>query len=320
MIFVDVKNDLAFRKIFGNDEKTAPLISFLNAALQLEGDDRVIGVSFVNPNQFPRIKGEKATVLDVRATDYSGRIFVIEMQVAEKRGFDKRVQYYLTRDYSMQINVGDDYPVLNPAYFIGILDFPFGEGDKYNTHHLILEKETNEHLVKDIQFAFIQLPKFNLGIEDLVTPIDKWTYFIKNATKLTFIPDFAQADEGLKTAFIAADKYNWTKDEWIAYDNTMIKARDVIQEKLFVVEKAEAKGLEEGRIKGNLEGILKGNLEGRKEGKIEGKLEGKIEGKIEMEVQLILGMYQEGFNISQISRVTHKNEEYISKIIKEKHL
>ena len=55
MIFVDIKNDIAFRKIFGNDEKTAPLISFLNAALQLEGNDQVESVIFVNPNKFPRI-------------------------------------------------------------------------------------------------------------------------------------------------------------------------------------------------------------------------------------------------------------------------
>ena len=308
MIFVDIKNDIAFRKIFGNDEKTAPLISFLNAALQLEGNDQVESVTLVNPYQFPRIRGEKASVLDVRAVDHSGRIFVVEMQVAEKNGFDKRVQYYISRDYSMQINIGDDYPVLNPAYFIGILDFPFGEGDKYNTHHLILEKETYEHLLTDIQFAFIQLPKFNLGIDELVTPIDKWTYFIKNATKLTFIPEFAQADEGLKTAFIAADKHNWTKEEWIAYDNTMIKARDVIQEKLFVIEKAETIGLEKGRIKGKLEG------------KIEGKIEGNLEGKKEKEIELILGMDYEGFKIPQIARITHKSEEEIIRIIKESEL
>ena len=41
MKFVDVKNDLAFRKIFGNEKKTQILISFLNAALKLEGDSRI---------------------------------------------------------------------------------------------------------------------------------------------------------------------------------------------------------------------------------------------------------------------------------------
>jgi len=76
----------------------------------LQGNERVVSVSLANPYQFPRIAGEKVTILDVRATDQSGRKFVVEtsvrrsqMQVADKKGFDKRVQYYIARDYSMQL-------------------------------------------------------------------------------------------------------------------------------------------------------------------------------------------------------------------------
>lgn len=35
MKFVDIKNDIAFRKIFGNENKQEILISFLNAVLEL---------------------------------------------------------------------------------------------------------------------------------------------------------------------------------------------------------------------------------------------------------------------------------------------
>lgn len=264
MQFADVKNDIAFRKIFGNDQKTAPLISFLNAALELEGDHQVVSVSLANPYQFPRIAGEKATVLDVRATDQSGRKFVVEMQVADKKGFDKRVQYYTARDYSMQIDSGDDYRLLHPAYFIGILDFPFGSDTDYHTSHLILNKETNEHLLKDIQFSFIELPKFNKREDQLTTPIDKWTFFIKNATSLHMIPSFANEDEGLKTAFIEADKYQWTKEEIIAYDNVKIKEADEVQEKLLVAEKAR----EEGKEAQEAETVIKLHNKGKTEDEI----------------------------------------------------
>jgi predicted transposase/invertase (TIGR01784 family) len=248
MQFADVKNDIAFRKIFGNEQKTAPLISFLNASLELEGDGRVVSVSLANPYQFPRIAGEKATILDVRATDQAGRKFVVEMQVADKAGFDKRVQYYISRDYSMQIDKGEDYPLLHPAYFIGILDFPFGTDTNYHTRHLIRNKATNEHLLKDIQFSFIDLPKFNKEIHELETPIDQWTYFIKHSEELHVIPDFANADEGLKTAFIEADKYKWSREEIIAYDNVTIKEADERQEKVKVSEAARLKGREEATI------------------------------------------------------------------------
>lgn len=81
MVFVDVKNDIAFRKIFGNEKKTVIIISFLNAVLQLEGDRKIESVSFVNPYQFPRIAGEKASIIDVLAKDEKGRQFIVEMQM-----------------------------------------------------------------------------------------------------------------------------------------------------------------------------------------------------------------------------------------------
>jgi len=285
MQFADIKNDIAFRKIFGNEQKTAPLISFLNASLELVGDNRVVSVAIANPYQFPRIAGEKATILDVRATDQSGRKFVVEMQVADKTGFDKRVQYYISRDYSMQIDQGEDYPLLHPAYFIGILDFPFGTDTDYHTRHLILNKATNEHLLKDIQFSFIELPKFTKEIHELDTPIDKWTFFIKNSEELNFIPDFANEDEGLKIAFLEADKYQWSKEELKAYDNVTIKEQD-------------ERGEREKAIKTAVEAATQ-------------------QVKKERDIELILGMDKEGFTIPQIARVTQKSEEEIKKIFDE---
>lgn len=272
MRFADIKNDIAFRKIFGNEQKTAPLISFLNAALELDGEHQVVRVSIANPYQFPRIAGEKASILDVRATDQSGRKFVVEMQVADKTGFDKRVQYYISRDYSMQIDKGEDYPLLHPAYFIGILDFPFGTDANYHTRHLILNKVTHEHRLKDIQFSFIELPKFLKDIHELETPIDKWTYFIKHSEELFVIPDFAQEDEGLKTAFIEADKYQWSKEELKDYDNVGIKEQDERGEKALVAQKAKEEGL--------LEGIEAGKEEKEAETVIKLHLKGKLDDEI----------------------------------------
>ncbi|MFZ4786436.1 MAG: PD-(D/E)XK nuclease family transposase, partial [Flavobacteriales bacterium] len=111
-----------------------------------------------------------------------------------------------------------------------------------HTRHLILNKVTNEHLLKDIQFSFIELPKFTVQMHELDTPIDKWTYFIKHSEELHVIPDFANEDEGLKTAFMEADKYQWSKEELKAYDNVGIKEQDERGEKEIIAQKAEKKG------------------------------------------------------------------------------
>ena len=241
MRFVDIKNDVAFRKIFGNTKKTKCLISFLNAVLGLEGTHRVAQVTLVDPYLLPRIKGEKASIIDVRATDLLGRQFIVEMQVADKDGFNKRVQYYAAKDYSLQIQKGDDYSLLRPTYFIGILNFPFGTNESYHTKHLTIDQETGEHLLTDIQFAFIQLTKFKKKAHELVTMVDKWTYFIKNARKLDVIPENTD-DEGLKEAYDQAERYNWSKDELMNYDVAGMREQDARGE----LSKAKRDGKEEG--------------------------------------------------------------------------
>jgi predicted transposase/invertase (TIGR01784 family) len=225
MKFVDIKNDVAFRKIFGNQKKSVCLISFLNAVLRLEGNNRITKVSIINPYLLPRIAGEKASIIDVRATDQKNRQFVVEMQVADKKGFESRVQYYTARDYSMQIDKGEDYPKLKPTFFIGILNFGIGFGKQYLAKHFNVEEETGECVLDDIQYRFIQLTKFKKKKNELVDMVDKWTYFIKHAEKLEVIPDDIE-DEGLITAYHEADKHSWKKEELIAYDNASIREQD----------------------------------------------------------------------------------------------
>ncbi len=255
MRFADIRNDIAFRKIFGNEKKTISLVSFLNAALKLEGSKRVVSAKVMDANLFPRIAGEKASVIDVSATDQRGRKFIVEMQVADKDGFDKRVQYYTSRDYSMQIEQGDDYIKLNPTYFIGILDFKFGINPNYRSKHITIDEETGEHLLIDIQFCFIQLPKFKKKISELKTPIDKWTYFIKNAKKLEVIPDNID-DDGLKEAYVDAEKHKWTKAELIAYDNAFMRLQDSIGELSHAKKEGKEEGLKEGREEGREEAVI----------------------------------------------------------------
>jgi len=225
MKFVDVKNDVAFRKIFGNENKKVILISFLNAVLGLEGQNRVKDVTLLNPFQLPRIAGEKSSIIDVRATDEKGSTFIVEMQVAEPAGFAKRVLYYTSKDYAGQINSGDDYPLLRPVYFIGVLDFDYFSGKNYLSSHLIVDEETGECSFKDLKFRFIELKKFNKKVHELKNIIDKWTFFIKNAEELEVMPENVD-DEGLKQAYEEAAQHNWTKAAYDAYIYSGMREQD----------------------------------------------------------------------------------------------
>lgn len=238
MQFADIKNDIAFRKIFGNENKIEILISFLNAVLKLKGNEKITWVEILNPYQLPIVLGAKSTILDVKAKDKIGNEFIIEMQVTDKIGFAKRVVYYSAKSYSAQLNAGEEYYKLKPTIFIGILNFTFLESKNYLSRHLILDANTQEHKLKDLDFNFIELSKFNKKQEELQTLIEKWVYFIKNADTLTVIPPNLD-DEGLKSAYIEADCHNWKKEDLEAYEYSRMRESDEVAEKLLVEEKAK---------------------------------------------------------------------------------
>jgi predicted transposase/invertase (TIGR01784 family) len=239
MQFVDIKNHIAFRKIFGNENKKIILISFLNAVMKLKGKDAIEDVEILNPYQLPIIKNLKASIIDVKARDKKGKTYIIEMQVAEPDGLDKRLLYYASKEYSQQIESGELYTELKPVIFIGIFDFKFTSGEKYLSHHAVCDVENGERTIKDMDFYFIELPTFTKRLEELVEITDKWIFFIKEAENLTVIPENVD-DEGLKEAYLDANKHSWEKEELEAYDYAAMREQDE-RGKLVQAEKKGAK-------------------------------------------------------------------------------
>ena len=246
MQFVDIKNDIAFRKIFGNENKKVILISFLNAVLGLEGENRIKAITIANPYQLPILPNMKTSIIDVKARDFKGNTFIIEMQVADILAMDKRLLYYTSKEYSQQIVSGEKYTELNPVIFIGIFDFDFTEGTEYFSHHAICNVETNERVIKDMDFYFIELTKFKKELKDLSGIMDKWIYFIKESETLGVIPENLD-DEGLQEAYADANKNTWSKEELEAYDYAGIREQDDRGRIAMAEQTAKRKGKEEGK-------------------------------------------------------------------------
>jgi len=251
MKFVDVKNDIAFRKIFGNDKKKEIMISFLNAVLHLEGDKRIKSITIANPFQLPILPNMKTSIIDVKARDFKGNIFIIEMQVADIIGMDKRLLYYISKEYSQQIVSGEKYTELNPVIFIGIFDFPFTEGAAYFSHHAVCNVETKERVIKDMDFYFIELPKFNKLVKDLDNITDKWIYFIKEAENLDVIPDNID-DEGLKETYADANQNTWSQAELDAYNYAAMREQDDKGRIAMAEQKALQKGVEQKEVEATI--------------------------------------------------------------------
>ena len=162
MIFINPKTDFAFKKIFGSEQSKDILISFLNAILY-EEQPIIEDLEILNPYLAPKIRGVKDTYLDVRAKITGNKTVIIEMQVLNVESFEKRILYNAAKTYSIQLQAGEDYSLLNPVIALTITDFKmFEQFDKVVSRFILKEREfLVDYLIYDIELVFVELPKLS---------------------------------------------------------------------------------------------------------------------------------------------------------------
>ena len=214
MRFINPKTDFAFKKIFGDEQNKEILISFLNAILY-QGNSAIESLEILNPYQAPKIRGVKDTYLDIRAKLNNEQTVIIEMQVLNVEGFEKRILYNAAKAYSIQLDTGVDYTLLNPVIALTITDFEmFPNLDKVISRFVLKERDyLVDYLIYDIELVFVELPKFGKKLEELETLTDKWIYFLKNAKSLEVVPEQMGEVQAIRKAFEVANRADLTREE-----------------------------------------------------------------------------------------------------------
>ena len=265
--FLDPKNDVAFKKIFGSEKNKDILIRFLNDMITFKERSPILDVTFIKTSQDPDIAIQKTSIVDILCTDEKGNKYIVEMQVAKTRGFEKRAQFYASKVYSSQAHIGDEYQDLKEVIFLAIVDYDiFPEKAGYKSDHVLLDKETYEHDLKDFSFTFISLPKFNKTFEELSSLEERWCYFLKYAeqTSPEDLEKIIAMGGILKKAYHELDKFYWTEQEIINYDHAEKTRRDYLASLAQKLDEGikigEARGLELGKAAAKMEKIKMAKL------------------------------------------------------------
>jgi predicted transposase/invertase (TIGR01784 family) len=223
--------------------------------LELKDSDRIKEVTFLPTIQIPEIAAKKQSVVDVLCKDENGVQLIIEMQVSPQEGFEKRAQYYAAKAYSRQLNKGKEegarYIDLKAVIFIAISDnIMFKDKISYKSDHIILDKESYAHDLKDFSFTFIELPKFKITNIDLLTNIvEKWCFFFKNADKTSEadLRKLIGSDLVIERAYEELDQFNWTEEELLTYDQETKRIMDNKAAEDYMLKQAKAEGKAEGK-------------------------------------------------------------------------
>ena len=286
MKYLDPKNDLIFKKIFGQHPKI--LKSFLNSILPLPEGQEIVDLEYLTSEMIPETFLEKFSSVDVRCIDNYGRHFLVEMQMNWTTAFKQRVLFNASRAYVTQSDKGVNYKMLKPVYALNLINQNYlpDNPDYYHHYAVVHLQDTNEKL-HGLEFVFIELEKFKAkNIRDkklqvlwlrFLTEINEKTEQI--STELLENPEIMEAINFVHEASLS-------KEEKLLYE----KNWDRISSEKTILTEAKA------------------------EGKAEGKAQGKAEGKAEERIELAKKAKQMGISIHDIIKLTGLSKEEIENL------
>jgi predicted transposase/invertase (TIGR01784 family) len=109
--------------LFGTPGNEPILLHFLNATLESDGQPPAQSVEMRNPFNPQTFVTDKYTILDVKATDERGDIFMVEFQTSERTTFADRMTYYGGRTFGNQLFKGNPYHQLKAVIAIAVITF-----------------------------------------------------------------------------------------------------------------------------------------------------------------------------------------------------
>jgi predicted transposase/invertase (TIGR01784 family) len=253
MKYLDPKNDLIFKKVFG--EHPDILKSFLNSMLPLPAGHEIVELEYLSPEMVPETFLEKFTSVDVRCKDNQGRQFLVEMQMNWTTAFKQRVRFNASKAYVTQSEKGLEFKSLKPVYALNLINenyLPLA-ADYYHHYAVVHLKDSNEQL-HGLEFVFIELDKFRAqNIRDKKLQI-LWLRFLTEVGEKTehISPELLEQPE-INKAIQYVMEASLTKEEKLRYEKNWDR---ISSEKTLLsaaLEEGEEKGIVKGRKQKKLE-------------------------------------------------------------------
>ncbi|MFV0554543.1 MAG: Rpn family recombination-promoting nuclease/putative transposase, partial [Mangrovibacterium sp.] len=258
MRYLDPKNDLTFKKIFG--EHANLIKSLLNALLPLADGQQIAEVEYLPSEQVPVIPELKNSIVDVRCKDNRGRYFFVEMHMFWTSHFAKRVLFNVGKAYTSQLDSGQGYESLQPVYALSLVNSIVRKDSEDYIHHFsIINNQDINDKIEGFEYVFVELPKFEP------------TNFSEKKMQVLWLRLLTEIDEGkeglpeglensaeeIQQALEILKESSFTKKQLAVYDRYQDAARVELTVEAAAREREE-KGKAEGREEGEAIGLEKG--------------------------------------------------------------
>ncbi len=257
-VFADLLLDRTFKKAFNPDtQNKVCLIALLNAVLEGEITLPIVDVQSRNKEYSDGSNENRTSVFDLHCIDSGRRRFIIEVQILFQENIVNRAIYYASQTIIAQGERGQKYNYeLSPVVTVVFMEFNMFADDRY-IRRAKLREVNGASISNTLNFAFVELPKFNKPLDELETTLDKALYALKNMKNMTQMPK-QYVNTVFELLFSTAKLAKLSKEEQKMID----EAQKAKWDNYAIHKAAIDSGLQQGMEKGLKEGLAKGLAKG----------------------------------------------------------
>ena len=158
---VTLRNDYAFKRVFGTEENKDVLQDFLECILDIP-PETIAGLELMDKEFHKSLLSEKLGILDIKLRLKDGTFIDIEIQNSWHFDFPERTLYYWSKMYNEAIKQGQDYTKLPKCITINLIGKGFNKNKRLHNKYLVLEQYTKEPLASKLEIHILNLAKARL--------------------------------------------------------------------------------------------------------------------------------------------------------------
>ena len=137
---------------------------------------------------YPNPISKKQIGLDLRLRLSTGENINVEMQTIRQKYFLKRILFYWSKLYSQDLEKGEGYHKIHPAYSLIFTIFPVLDDrikDFMSSFSIRRDKKPHELFNEDLKIVIVELSKLTKTYRELLDLKEMWCYILRESDKIT---------------------------------------------------------------------------------------------------------------------------------------
>ena len=180
---ITLRNDYAFKRVFGVEENKDVLQDLLECILDIQPEN-ISGLELLDKEFHKDSISDKTGVLDVKLRLKNNTIIDIEIQNRWSSEFVQRTIFYWAKMYTENLKTGEVYTKLPKCITINIVGEGFNLNSLIHSEYNVVEKHINDRLSDELEIHFLNLAKVkeqqeNIEQDEKKKKLYNWLKFIE---------------------------------------------------------------------------------------------------------------------------------------------